>query len=360
MKRYGAGMTPLRKNAVKVNFPEVPPFADSREFVIALERKALGHYPEATLAIPGSPFYLSLMDLARSSGTLTHVYAPIVEPLPNTPPERLFVDADTIDWEPGDGANHPHILFNFAISYHSVVTSDDLVSIGYDVVRKAFRDTELVGALHSVWSETLAENPVDWRELDSTDLEALFPAAMEELNRLIRKKVAKAVKTTQKYLDREISGVEEYYRQLIAEEKQILNRLSRTSPDEAKDQERKIRRYQLDWKRRTAEEVRHHQCRVNIRLVSVAEIFMPRTELVLTSVALPEPQHAYFNHFLGCVDGVVCGDCQGETGPWRVSNAGEWVCEACHMKQNGHPESGHSPDFEPDEEGGTDNEEDKP
>ncbi len=341
MRRYGGVVTALRKNAFRVKFRESPPFADSTELVVALERKALGHYPDAALGIPGSPFYFKLVDLARSRGKLTKVYTPLVEPLPEAPPRRLFAASDSLRWRAGDCGNHPHIVFNFAISYHSVVTSDDLVSIGYDVVREAYRDPRVIDALHAVWSETLGENPCGWKEVEPPDLNGVYASALEELNRLTRRKVARARKNTQKYLDREIRNVEEYYRQLISEEKQFLSRLSQTSPEEAKDHERKIRRYQLDWKRRTAEEVRHHRCRVNIRLVSAAHVVLPRTAVTLKSPALANPEKVYFNHFLGTVDGLICGGCQGEFGPWRVDgDSGGWICRECLSKRNGHPEDG--------------------
>jgi hypothetical protein len=221
-------------------------------------------------------------------------------------------------------ANHPHVLFNFAIAYHSVVTSDDLVSVGYDVVRGAFRDSALVDAIHSVWGECVAQSPIGCESVPAPEPRDVLPAALHELDLRTRRKVGRARRNTQRYLDHEIQNVEDYYRQLISEEKELLNRLSNTSPTDAREHERRIRRYQLDWKRRIAEEVRHHQCRVNVRLVSAAVIYMPRTPLLVTTDGAAGVERCYFNHFLGTIDGITCAQTGSEFGPWRRDGAGRW------------------------------------
>jgi hypothetical protein len=185
-RRHRGVIATVRKNAVRVTFPETPPFASSRELVVAFERKALDHYPEAALAIPGSPFYLKLLDWARGRGGAANVYTPIVEPLPALPDGRLVRSAENLSWRAGAITNDPHVVFNFAISYHSVVTSDDLVSIGYDVCGERFRDPAVIEALHSVWSETLPVSPGEWEETPAPDPRTLLPMVLEELDRRTR------------------------------------------------------------------------------------------------------------------------------------------------------------------------------
>jgi hypothetical protein len=334
LKRHGGNLHTVRKNAVEVSFDTAPPFDEGgTRFVVAFERKALGHYPDARLAIQGSPFYLRLLDLARGAGGTARVFTPSVEPLPIAAGPPL-IEGDKVTWTVGETAYHPHLVFNFAISYQSVVTSDDLISIGYDVVRDRFRDPAVVEALHSVWSETLAEPPEGWTQVPAPEPRSVLPRVLEVVDHRIHKKASRARRNTQRYLDREIQNVEDYYRQLIAEEKEAQNRLSNSSssPKEASEREKRIRRYQLDWKRRIQEETRHHQCRVHIRLVSVAIVYMPRTALTVTGhtvtgtgAILSEPTSCTFNHFLGMLDGVTCHATGTERGPWTIDDRGRWV-----------------------------------
>ncbi len=324
LRRHGARVSQLKKNTVRAVFEKTPPFAEKPEITVAFERKSIDMYPDAILAKAGSPFYLKLLDSARSGGAVTHVYTPVVEPLSDAPPSRM-IDGPGVTWTAGKRALHPHVVFNFAISYQSVVTSDDLLSIGYDVVRDAFREPEVIDALHSVWSETLPSSPERWGQIDAPEPGSLLPRVLDVLDSRIHRKAARAKRNTQRYLDREIQSVEDYYRQLIAEEKEVMNRLSRTSPKEAAEREKRIRRYQLDWKRRIAEEQRHHQCRVHIRLVNVAVAYMPRTALTIACDRWTSPTECYFNHFLGTLDGVVCAASGHELGPWEIASDGRWL-----------------------------------
>jgi len=325
MKRYHGRVSQIRKNAIQVIFPEPPPFSPSLRLVVAFERKALDYHPDAVLAIHGSPFYLKLLDLAREKGGVSRVYTPIVEPLPSSPAERLVDSHADITWVTGQTVNHPHVLYNFAISYQSVVTSDDLISVGYDVVLKRFRHPAVIDALHSVWSETLPSSPGDWAETEAPEPESLVGAVLEELDRRTSRKVARARRNIQKYLENEVRNVEEYYRQLIAEEREAMNRLSNSSPEDAREREKKIQRHQLDWKRRIAEESRHYQCRVHMRLVNASVVYMPRTDVAITLKDGTEPSKCHFNHFLGTLDGIVCEKTGGELGPWQIDESGQWI-----------------------------------
>lgn len=338
LRRHGGDVSPIRKNAIQVSFRRKPPFADKRSFVVAFERKALSHHPDAKLAIQGSPFYLSLLDAAKATGNAARVFTPIVEPLPELPGGRWIRRANP-DFEvrPGETTNDAHVVFTFALSFQSVVTSDDLISIAYDVRRKAFRDTRIVDALHSVWSETLDASPGEWPTGPVPAPSELVPAALQELEKRAERRVARAKRNAELYLEQEIQNVEDYYRQLIAEEKEILNRVSRTSPKEADERKKRIHRYQLDWKRRIAEEARHHQCRVHIRLVSASVVYMPRTALFLRAEAT-EPDW-YFNHFLGTLDGLVCADRGIEIGPWEQRSSGEWISLAEQEREGPAPDA---------------------
>lgn len=328
LRRHGARTTHLRKNALRATFQRPPAFVDGHELVLALERKALGHHASATLVIPGSQFYKTLLEQALSTGGVVRVFTPIVEPLPATPSAPLFHLPGDSTWTPGPTTNDPHAVFNFAISYQSVVTSDDLVSIAFDAVAGRYRDPAIVDALHSVWSETLRENPGDWPLSEVADLDELLPGVLQALNERTRRKVARARRNTQRHLDQENQAIEDYYRALIAEEREVLNRVSRTSPHEAAQHEKRIRRYQLDWKRRVAEETRHHQCRVHVRLINAAVIYMPRTDVEIRASALTAPARLRFNHFLGTLDGAVCAETGAETGPWEIDADGRWISRA--------------------------------
>lgn len=345
LKRHGGTIHPVRKNAVEVTFRSPPGFDPDERFVVAFERKALGHYPGARLAIQGSPFYHRLLDLAREGGALARVFTPSVEPLPPEAGAPLIL-GDDVSWKVGETAYHPHLVFNFAISYQSVVTSDDLISIGYDVVRDRFRDPAVIDALHSVWSETLREPPEGWPVIDAPAPRTIQARVLEVLDRRIHKKASRARRNTQRYLEREIQNVEDYYRQLIAEEKEAQNRLSRTSPKEASEREKRIRRYQLDWKRRIQEETRHHQCRVHIRLISVAIVYTPRTELTVTSATMTSPTRCTYNHFLGMLDGVSCEATGTERGPWTIDDHGRWVSRSTPDDAHGDDDGEAGPDAE--------------
>ena len=272
MRRHGATVTQVRKNAIQVRFSDPPPFADEREFVIAFERKSLSYYPDAKLAIPGSAFYLALLDAARGEGRATRVYTPIVEPLPDLFGGRWIHTVNPgFDLNRGETTNDPHVTFNFALSFQSVVTSDDLISIAYDIRREAFRHSGITDALHSVWSETLSESPGDWPELPSPDPNDLIERALHELENRTRRKVARARRNAQQYLNQEIQNVEDYYRQLIAEEKEFLNRVSRTSPKEA--EERKNASTVINWigSDESQKSLGITNVRVLIRLISASD-----------------------------------------------------------------------------------------
>jgi hypothetical protein len=339
MKRYGGVSKTLPKNALEVHFTKSPPFLDGKAVTVAFERKAVDYYPDARVAVPGSPFFLELVEFARNRGSATRVYTPIVEPAPRDPLDGpVSVDGE-VRVDAGEIRNDPHLLFNFAVSYQSVVTSDDLVSIGYDVARESFREPSIIDAIHSLWGETLLDCPGDWPRTPEPDPPSIAPRVLEEVNRRIRKKVAKARRNAQRFLDQEVQSVEDYYRQLVAEERELLSKAGPGSAKDVKDREARIQRYQLDWKRRIQEETRHHQCRVHVRLINWAIVYTPRTQIDFYTgpgegrKSGTEKTSTHFNHFLGTFDGIVCSETGSERGPWILSADGTWTsASADHLE----------------------------
>lgn len=326
LKHHGARVTTLRRHAVRAAFAEPAPFSEAAEFVVAFDRKSLELYPGSLLADAASPLYMKMLALARGGGRLARAYTPIVEPLADAPPERLLEAPAGTSWRAaGEPIDHPLVVWNFVISYESMVTSDDLISIGYDAVLDRFRHPAVIEALHSLWSEMLGDAVDDRKAMECPSLTSLASRVLSELDRRIHRKVARARRNMQRHLDQEIRGVEDYYRQLIAEEREVLSRLSRTSPKEAQEREARIKRYQLDWKRRIAEEQRHHQCRVHVRLVNVAHVMVPRTRVIVEVDGKEARPAVYFNHFLGSLDGPVCRRTDNDVGPWLLDGSGQWI-----------------------------------
>ncbi len=241
-----------------------------RERIHLTFRKRLAGRNGVELAAPGSWLHDELLRYARTRGRYTEVYLPA----------RADLNRDGLlaNRRPGfsgvvecmERRYAMLILFTFRITVYSQAGEESVSSVLFDcergkVVNRPLARRTLMGAFPA-GSEEFAEAP-------AADLEAAFRASWEVLQDRVEEHIRTIEAETRPQVQREIATVEQYYRQLIEEEKRLMkSRLSRRAQDESRQ---KIDLLKLEWERRVKDEGERLRPQGVATLVAVARVRSP-------------------------------------------------------------------------------------
>jgi hypothetical protein len=317
------------------------------KLILAFARKATERFPEADLAIAGSRPYDQVIQLARRRGPFSVQYARREHAWRGF--DALAEPVTFVGFEPEvrveEAQDHAILVFNFGVSFRSVAVSDEMVSLGYDAYFENV--TADVDGYLSRWLDFSAKKLGDLRRVEPPPIAEVFPVVCRALDQKIRRKVQRIKRQSRRLLQQEIQKVEGYYRQLIAEERQNRERRERLSPRGNADAADRIEIYQLDWKRRIAEETKHYEPSVVLRLISLGKLYVPRTPLTL-AVPGAEPhtkKRLAFNHATGALEGLVCDLCDAPMVEVFPGEDGRLLCRGCAEEgpTDGEEDAGESP-----------------
>jgi hypothetical protein len=313
--------------------PELASEFHRDRLLLCFDKRTLEQHPEAELATAGSRVYDQVLQLCRRGGRFSVQYARLEHPwrgFEALPEPVRFVNA-TPRVAASDPQYHAVVLFNFSVSYRSVAVSDEIVSLGYDAYFQ--RGAADVDFYLPHWLDFAAKKPLELRCVEPPPVGEFFPGVCRALDLRIRRKVQRIKRQSRRLLQQEIQSIEGYYRQLIAEEKanrERRGRLPRRAQEEGGD---RIELYQLDWKRRIAEETKHYEPSVVIGLFSVGKVYVPRSILRLTlgSEGPAGDRRLAMNHATGRVEGLACELCDTEMSAVYRAEDGRLLCEGCHQ-----------------------------
>jgi len=322
----------LDKKVIEVTLtPELAEAFQREKLLLAFDRKSLERFPEADLAIAGSRPYDQVIQLCRSRGPFSVQYARLEHAWRGF--DALAEPVTFVGFAPraeaGETEYHALLIFNFAISYRSVAVSDEVMSLGYDAYFGRIAGD--VDASLSRWLEFAAKKPEALRRLEPPPIAEVFPVVCRALDQKIRRKVQRIKRQSRRLLQQEIQNVEAYYRQLIAEEKLNRERRERLAGKAAGDGADRIEVHQLDWKRRIAEETKHYEPSVVLRLISAGKLYTPRTPIVLEP-APGEPaweKRLAFDHASGTIEGLTCDLCDASMTEVHRGEDGRLLCRGC-------------------------------
>lgn len=160
----------------------------------------------------------------------------------------------------------------FRVSYYTEPPRERLLSFVYDanqgkVVKRAYTKSMMAKASSS------PENEYEYEVPEEVPFQKGFDRVWIRVEKEIAAEVEELKKGNRVHLERELRVLEDYYRQLLDEEKRLLGtRLSRKSREET---QRRMEMLKLDWERRVKEETERLKPQVIGELRAVAVIHSP-------------------------------------------------------------------------------------
>jgi hypothetical protein len=220
----------------------------------------------ADLAAPGSWLHDQLLRFARDRGRVAAAY---LEPRPDMDPRRLA--AERLAARPEDLTLLEQrygslLVFTFRIFYYSDPAAEVLLHLGYDAERGRVARRGL--------SRLLAEaRPVVKHAGPAPDVGAAFAAVWSAVEDEVELRVRNLEEAGRTAYEARIRVVETYYRQLLYEEKRLMeSRASRKGHDESKG---RIDLLKVEWERRMKEEADRLRPQVVARLCAIAMLRVP-------------------------------------------------------------------------------------
>jgi len=222
------------------------------------------------LVSPGSWLHDQLLAYARARGRITRGF---LVPRPEvdrgavaSARRRGFVElGDLLERRYGTV-----LIFTFRLAYYSDPPKETLETVTYDCERGRVLKRPVSRRTLYEASETPEEG---FAAAPAPDLDRAFHAAWEEIQDRVESRVQALQHEGREFLEEELSTVERYYRQLIAEEKRLQK--SRSSKRGHEESRRKIELLKLEWERRVKEETERLRPQVVVSLSAVARLHVP-------------------------------------------------------------------------------------
>ncbi len=233
-------------------------------------RRRLAGQAEVELATPGSWLHDQLIRYALRRGRVTLMHLRPREDLDRAALLRAR-RRGTIELSSLEEKRYGVLLiFTFSLSYYSEPPANEALTVTYDVQRGKVVQRPV--GRRSLF-EAESEPAEGFLPAPVVDVAEAFHHAWDAVQDHVEARVGEIQKTGQQGLDRELTTVERYYRQLIEEEKSVLKgRGSRRGQDESR---RKIELLKVEWERRVKEETERLKPQVVAALSAVAQVRTP-------------------------------------------------------------------------------------
>ncbi len=281
------------------------------------------------LMVPGNPIYRSFLDLSRQKGAVGRGFLPMpkrrVAPsgVARAVGRAVDIEGATFRSVARSDVYHPVLLFHFSLSYGAPEVPDEIRTVAWDVVGGEAVDPSpfAPGGL------SLAAGPAEGVPVaEVTGIDTVFPRVEAAIEAQISKKVSRTETRAKKRLDKERARIEGFYGRMIQEEKAR----SRSRNDGDPEASEKIKLYQLDWKRKLSEATERLRPRIEVRLFSIEEAFMPRRKaaLIVAGSSIPE-RECFYDHTTREILGPSCDVCGSRSLEMSVCQNGHLCCREC-------------------------------
>ena len=224
----------------------------------------------ADLAAPGSWLHDQLLRFARDRGRVARAY---LGPRPGLDAKQLAAERLSVSAEDLASLERRYgslLVFTFRIFYYSDPAAEVLLHLGYDAERRRISRRGLPRLLAD--AQPVA-NPNGYHPAPAPDVGAAFSAVWTAVEDEVELRVRGLEEAGRTAYEARIHVVENYYRQLLAEEKRLMeSRASRKGHDESKG---RIDLLKVEWERRMKEEADRLRPQVVARLCAVAVLQVP-------------------------------------------------------------------------------------
>jgi hypothetical protein len=224
----------------------------------------------ADLAAPGSWLHDQLLRFARERGRVASAY---LEPRAGFEPSRFAAERLGTPAEQLTRLERRYgslLVFTFRIFYYSEPAAETLLSLGYDAERRRIVRRALPRLLSEA-KAAVTEN--GYRPAPALDVGTAFSAVWGAVEDEVEMRVRTLEEAGRGAYEARIRVVESYYRQLLAEEKRLLeSRASKKGQDESRG---RIDLLKVEWERRMKEEADRLRPQVVARLSAIAVLRVP-------------------------------------------------------------------------------------
>jgi hypothetical protein len=242
----------------------------SRDRITITFRKRIAEKDGVELASPGSWFHDQLLSYARKRGRVVEGFLARKEGLDQATLCRSRRRGFRALMDLRERRYGTILIFTFRISYYSEPAEEAVRHVVYDCQRRRVMKRPVQRKLILPQPDTpdgaFADPP-------KTNIRTGFEAAWETVQDQIESRVHDIQQEGREAIGEKIRTVENYYRQLLAEEKRLLKtRASRRGEQESRE---KIDLLKLEWERRVKEETERLKPQVVATLTAVARIWVP-------------------------------------------------------------------------------------
>lgn len=237
--------------------------------LLAFGTRVHRRHPEAELVAVGSAYLDHLVGEAASSGRYTISFR---EPpkKPGRPPrlDRL-PEVSGARWGRPKPAYRPLFLFVYVAEYRTIDVPDDLELIPLDPARGEVLSSaaSLIEGLRS----GMADPPEGWLQITAFPTPGALRQSLTAVDRRLQRRARRVKEAAALEIARETANIEAYYRQLVDEVRHPVGRGRHSTEAETG----RVRKLQLDWKRRVQEVARFWEAGASVRLSALGVVMEP-------------------------------------------------------------------------------------
>jgi hypothetical protein len=291
-----------------------------RELTAVFHAEDLDEHPDGQLMVPGNPVFDRLIATARRFGGLSRRYRRA---------NRQLLDDDAARAVLGDVGEHLEVfigapryrssfLFTFRVAYRSIESFDAIHPVMLSGLSGRYQEGD--GFFRG---QNLAETPEsDIAEEGSAEVGEILVGALDELESRIGADVDRFVSRSEAQLEQESQRLNQFFIDLIEEEKTRLLRRKQQAPSVGAE-ERKV-----EWVQRLDRENRLFAPRVAVHLIGLEELRVPARAVEVRRGREPLVE-AELDLASGELVGAPCASCGADMVLLHVCTGEHLVCREC-------------------------------
>jgi hypothetical protein len=291
-----------------------------KELTAIFKAEELDDQPDGQLMVPGNPVFDRIIATARRFGGVSRRYQRTKRSLLEPEGTRAAIGAAGADLELecGPPRYDSSFLFTFRVAFRAIESFDEIHAIMATGTNGRYQEGN--GFFRGL---NLAEEPEpDLEAGEPVDVGDVLAGALDELEQRIGRSVERFVSRAEAQLTRERERLQQFFTDLIEEEKARMVRRKEQAPAVGAVE------HKLEWVERIERENRLFAPKVTVSLLGLEEIRVPvRTVAVRQgSRALTE---ADLDLATGELIGVRCTSCGADLGEIRLCGGEHLVCTEC-------------------------------